>query len=249
MFTKVVLPVLLIMAVTGTFIPVSAAGAAPDQSPAQAQAELALREFDYLPGFLAMPQRRPEGGALNLWFYQQYPDQFTDHAGQELSPAEQRLFSEFLLDENLYISFDRTILQVLECWNDTGRIPADGLELLRWQTGGPVSDRRTDELFGSGEAVSPVDYLRLYPTASCVVNPATGKYIDSFQATEWTPLGICISEVEEIPEHYYSTDRDGNRFLPEGFSILPVKLYGEDEGEVIYDHAMTAWEKPEWTHE
>jgi hypothetical protein len=73
------------------------------------------------------------------------------------------------------------------------------------------------------------------------VNPASGKFIDSFSQSEWTPLGINITEIDEVPREYYEVDDSGNLRLPDGFVALRVQLYGEVENRIIYDHIVSEY--------
>jgi hypothetical protein len=199
-----------------------------------------LASTDYLPAILSMKQEESVGNLemLHWSFYRKY-----DPAEKERSytEAELRFFSVFRSNIDYPFSFQTTISNVLAFYRDNARIPQDGLELIEYVSGENTFNPEKSRLIALGPDREVEVYLKVFPTVFSAVNPASGKFIDSFSQSEWTPLGINITEIDEVPREYYEVDDSGNLRLPDGFVALRVQLYGEVENRIIYDHIVSEY--------
>lgn len=198
-----------------------------------------LRGLDYLSAILAMEQQSAGNLEMLNWeFYRRYDPAETERSYSE---PELRFFQVFVSEIDYPFSFQTTVSNVLNFYRDTGRIPQDGIELIEYVSGENTFDPRVSRLIALGPDREVDVYLKVFPSVFSAVNPATGRYIDSFAEADWTPLGINIAELDEIPRDYYVVDDNGSLRLPDGFVALRVELYGETDDKVVYDHIVSKY--------
>jgi len=205
-----------------------------------------LKTVDYLPEILSMRvESRTNLDMLHLDFHQKY-----NPVGGilDLSDAEKRFFQVFVSDIEYPFTFHTTASNVLNFYRDNGRIPQNGLELLEYKSGSNTFCPKVSRLVAIGPDRDVKTYFKIFPTVFNMVNPATGRYISSFEQRSWSPLGVYFSELDEIPDAYFITDCCGEKYLPQGFSALRLVIYGEKENEVIYDYIISKYTSTDKPH-
>jgi hypothetical protein len=116
--------------------------------------------------------------------------------------------------------------------NANGAMPKDSGELLAW-----LWRNKTDE----ADRVSHLPTEQQYVELASLINPVTGRFFESFEATEWTPGGVWLRQLNSIDEVY---DAFGDRPGAERALLTAVKstwlitLWGDTPKERLGDHPL-----------
>lgn len=210
-------------------VPCSTSVLAADES----DLETYFRQLDLSPALDSYTIiNRGQHQAMHWDFLHKYDD---FHRNIELSEKERRFIVVLMSEIEYPFSFQKTLSNVMEFYRETGRIPSDGMELVKYRSGEDFFTSDNSVLVKMGRGQSPQDYLNYAPTLFNGFNPCNGILIGSFQGDLDEAFAIRITELDEIPDDYLDVDSNGNKAFPPELVVLRLQLTGEEPGRIIYD--------------
>ena len=153
----------------------------------------------------------------------------------DLTESEQRIAGVFHLPNGDRFSCRLALSNVLKYYDFYGRLPSDGVELLTLYT-----DTWTDPGGLARFRGLPLDRQLTCGAWRCV-NPATGRFYESFSAKEWTPLGILVepisgeNAVKAMPGGVWDEETETWISGLVAYKMWRVVVYGEKPGSVLID--------------
>jgi len=153
----------------------------------------------------------------------------------DLTKAEERIVGMYRMLSGDRFSCRLAMSYAINFYEQYGRPPCDGTDLLalytaKWTTPGGVArfkDLSVSEMLSRG--------------AWRCINPATGRFYDSFSSTEWSQFGILVEPVagegavKAIPGGVWDESTQTWVSGMVAYKMWHVVIYGEQPGSVLID--------------